>query len=163
MSAKGTCKLLSVTVLMSVTSLAGTGCQQKMDIVDTAAANPSFGTLVKAVQAAGLVDALKGEGPFTVFAPTNAAFAKLPSGALEDLLRPEKRSALQSILKYHVVPGNVMAKDVAALTSAETLEGKDLKITTAHGEVMVDGARVTQTDIKCSNGVIHVIDSVMMP
>ncbi|NIQ98630.1 MAG: fasciclin domain-containing protein [Gemmatimonadales bacterium] len=133
------------------------------DIVDTAIAAGSFQTLVKAVQAAGLVDTLKGEGPFTVFAPTDEAFAKLPAGTLDDLLKPENKEKLTAILTYHVVPDKMMAADVAALDSATTVNGKDITITADEEGVTVDGARVVQTDIECSNGVIHVIDSVMMP
>lgn len=133
------------------------------DIVDTAVAAGSFKTLANALTAAGLVETLKGEGPFTVFAPTDAAFAKLPAGTLEDLLKPESKAKLSAILTYHVVPGKVMAKDVVGLSSAKTVNGKALKIAVKDGTVMVDNARVTQTDIECSNGVIHVIDAVMLP
>ena len=132
------------------------------DIVDTAVAG-KFNTLVAAVKAAGLVETLKGPGPFTVFAPTDEAFAKLPAGTLEELLKPENKAKLQSILKYHVVPGKVMAKDVVKLNSAQTAEGQRVSIRTAGGVVMVDNARVLQTDIVASNGVIHVIDSVILP
>jgi uncharacterized surface protein with fasciclin (FAS1) repeats len=133
------------------------------DIVDTAVAAGSFGTLVQAVQAAGLVETLKGEGPFTVFAPTDEAFAKLPAGTVEDLLKPENKEKLTAILTYHVVPGRVMAADVVGLESATTVNGADLSIEVADDTVMVDGAKVVQTDIECSNGVIHVIDGVMLP
>lgn len=132
------------------------------DIVETAVAG-NFNTLVAAVKAAGLVDTLKGPGPFTVFAPTDEAFAKLPPGTLESLLKPENTAKLRSILTYHVVAGNVLAKDVLKLHSANTVEGQSLAIKTVHGEVMVDGAHVTKTDIVASNGVIHVIDSVLLP
>jgi len=133
------------------------------DIVDTAVAAGSFGTLVTAVQAAGLVETLKGEGPFTVFAPTDEAFAKLPAGTLEDLLKPENKEKLTAILTYHVVPGRVMAADVVGLKSATTVNGAELSIEVADDTVMVDGAKVVQTDIVCSNGVIHVIDAVVLP
>ena len=133
------------------------------DVVDTAITAGSFQTLVKAVQAAGLVETLKGEGPFTVFAPTDAAFEKLPAGKLDDLLKPENKEQLKAILTYHVVPGKVMAAEVVALESATTVNGKDLAIKVDDGTVMVDNARVVQTDIECSNGVIHVIDSVLTP
>ena len=123
----------------------------------------NFNTLVAAVEAAGLVDTLKGPGPFTVFAPTDEAFAKLPPGTLESLLKPENKAKLQSILTYHVVAGNVLAKDVVKLHSAKTVEGQSVTIKTANGGVMVDGAHVTKTDIVTSNGVIHVIDSVLLP
>lgn len=132
------------------------------DIVETAVAG-NFNTLVAAVKAAGLVDTLKGPGPFTVFAPTDEAFAKLPPGTLESLLKPENTAKLRSILTYHVVAGNVLAKDVLKLHSANTVEGQSLAIKTVNGEVLVDGAHVTKTDIVASNGVIHVIDSVLLP
>jgi transforming growth factor-beta-induced protein len=131
------------------------------DIVDTAVAAGSFKTLVAAVQAAGLVDALKGDGPFTVFAPGDEAFAKLPAGTVEALLKDPQ--ALGNILKYHVVAGKVMAADVVKLTEAETLLGKKITIKVDGGKVMVDGANVVTTDIETSNGVIHVIDSVILP
>lgn len=130
------------------------------DIVDTAASAGQFNTLVKAVKAADLVDTLKGPGPFTVFAPTDAAFAKLPAGTLEALLKDEKK--LASILTYHVLPGKVMAADVKP-GSFKTVQGQLLKITMPMGAVMVDNARVTKTDIVTSNGVIHVIDTVVLP
>ena len=135
----------------------------KKDIVETAVAAGDFKTLAAALQAAGLVDTLKGAGPFTVFAPTDEAFAKLPAGTLEDLLKPENKQKLVSILTYHVVAGDVMAKDVVKLSEAKTVNGKEVKIMVQGGKVMVDGANVTKTDIKCSNGVIHVIDSVLLP
>jgi len=131
------------------------------DIVDTAVAAGNFKTLVAAVQAAGLVDALKGAGPFTVFAPTDEAFAKLPAGTVDALLKDPK--ALGDILKYHVVAGKVMAADVVKLTSADTLLGKSVAIKAEGGKVMVNEANVTATDIEASNGVIHVIDAVLMP
>ena len=133
------------------------------DIVDTAIEAGSFKTLAAALTAAGLVETLRGEGPFTVFAPTDDAFAKLPAGTLEDLLKPENKARLSAILTYHVVPGKVMAKDVVGLSSAKTVNGKALKIAVKDATVMVDNARVTKTDIQCSNGVIHVIDAVMLP
>jgi transforming growth factor-beta-induced protein len=133
------------------------------DVVDTAVAAGSFKTLAIALTAGGLVETLKGEGPFTVFAPTDEAFAKLPAGTLDDLLKPENKDTLSAILTYHVVPGKVMAKDVVSLSSAKTVNGQDLKIATRDGKVMVDNATVTKTDIDCSNGVIHVIDAVLMP
>jgi len=136
---------------------------EKQDIVDTAVAAGSFKTLAKALDAAGLVDTLKGKGPFTVFAPTDEAFAKLPAGVLEDLLKPENKDKLVAILTYHVVPGEVLASQVTKLKSAKTVNGQALTITTEGGAVMVDSAKVVRTDILCSNGVIHVIDSVMLP
>lgn len=136
---------------------------QSKDIVDTAVAAGSFTTLAKALQAADLVTTLKGPGPFTVFAPTDEAFAKLPAGALDDLLKPENKAKLQSVLKYHVVPGKVMAADVTKRSPAKTVEGQALTVKEMGGKVMVDAATVTKTDISASNGVIHVIDTVLMP
>lgn len=133
------------------------------DIVDTAVAAGSFKTLVAAVQAAGLVDALKSEGPLTVFAPTDEAFAKLPAGTVETLLKPENKEKLATILKYHVVAGAVRAKDVVKLTSADTLAGQRVDIKVAGGTVTVDNARVIKPDVAASNGVIHVIDTVILP
>ena len=133
------------------------------DIVDTAVAAGSFKTLVKALQAADLVATLKGAGPFTVFAPTDEAFAKLPAGTLEALLKPENRSKLQRILTSHVVAGKVMAADVVKTTSAKAVSGETLTIASGDGGVTVDGAKVVKTDIATSNGVIHVIDSVILP
>ena len=132
------------------------------DIVDTVAAD-SFKTLATALQAAGLVNTLKGAGPFTVFAPTDAAFAKLPAGTVESLLKPENKARLTAILTYHVVPGRVLAAQVAGMSSAPTANGQPLTINAENGMVMVGGARVTKTDILCSNGVIHVIDTVLLP
>lgn len=154
-------------LLMASVSFAG-DCKAgkasaKKDIVDTAVGAKSFTTLVAAVKAAGLVDTLKGDGPFTVFAPTDEAFAKLPKGTLETLLKPENKTKLQNILKYHVVPGKVMAKKVVTLDSAKTVLGQKVKIKTSEGGVMVNGANVVKTDIQCSNGVIHVIDTVLLP
>jgi uncharacterized surface protein with fasciclin (FAS1) repeats len=133
------------------------------DIVDTAVAAGSFNTLAKALQAADLVDTLKGAGPFTVFAPTDEAFAKLPQATLEDLLKPENKAKLRRILTYHVVAGRVMAADVMKLKSAKAVSGDTIAINANGGTVTVDGARVLKTDIKASNGVIHVIDSVILP
>jgi uncharacterized surface protein with fasciclin (FAS1) repeats len=132
------------------------------DIVDTAAAG-QFTTLVRAVQAAGLVDTLEGPGPFTVFAPTDAAFAKLPAGTLDDLLRPENKARLAAILTYHVVPGRVTAAEVARLEEAETVNGETVDVKADGGGVMINDARVTAADVAASNGVIHVIDAVMLP
>lgn len=132
------------------------------DIVDTAVAAGSFKTLVAAVKAAELVDALKGAGPFTVFAPTDAAFAKFPPTVIQDLLKPENKVKLQGILTYHVVAGKVLAADVVKLKVAKTVQGQDLKIDARDG-VKVDEANVVTTDIQCSNGVIHVIDAVVLP
>ena len=132
------------------------------DSVDTAIAG-KFTTLVAAVKAAGLVETLKSTGPFTVFAPTDAAFAKLAAGTLDNLLKPENKAKLQNILKYHVVAGKVMASDVIKLHSAKTVEGQELNIAVVNGAVTVEGANVTKTDIGTTNGVIHVIDSVLLP
>ena len=131
------------------------------DLIETAAAAGSFTTLAKALEAAGLVETLKGEGPFTVFAPTDEAFAKLPAGTLDALLKDKKK--LTAILTYHVVPGEVTSEQVAALTSAKTVNGKELSIATADGKVTVGNATVTQADVPATNGVIHVIDSVLLP
>lgn len=132
------------------------------DIVDVAEAG-HFNTLVAAVKAAGLVDALKGPGPFTVFAPTDEAFARLPAGTLETLLKPENQEQLRKMLTHHVIAGEVMAKDVVKLHSAKTLEGGNLAIKSGDGGVMVGKARVIKTDIAASNGVIHIIDAVLLP
>ena len=137
--------------------------QQQKDVVDTAVSAGSFKTLVAAVKAAGLVETLKGEGPFTVFAPTDEAFAKLPAGTVESLLKPESKAKLQAILTYHVVPGKVMAADVVKLSGAVTVQGQQVDIAVTDGTVTVDKAKVLKTDIACSNGVIHVIDSVILP
>lgn len=133
------------------------------DIVDTAVGAGSFNTLVAAVKAAGLVETLKGPGPFTVFAPTDEAFAKLPKGTVESLLKPENKAKLQAVLTYHVVAGKVKAADVVKLTGAKTVQGQQIDIKVADGKVTVDGANVIKTDIETSNGVIHVIDSVILP
>ena len=143
-------------------ALAVTPAASAADIVDVAVAG-NFKTLVAAVKAADMVDVLKGAGPFTVFAPTDEAFAKLPAGTVETLLMPENKAKLQSILKYHVVAGKVMAKDVMKLNSANTVEGSSVSIKTMGGGVMVNNAHVTKADIKASNGVIHAIDTVLMP
>jgi uncharacterized surface protein with fasciclin (FAS1) repeats len=139
------------------------GMAMKNDIVDTAVAAGQFQTLAAALQAAGLVDTLKGDGPFTVFAPTDAAFAKLPEGTVESLLKPENKDQLTAVLTYHVVPGKVEARDVVALDSAKTVNGKAVSISVMDGTVKIDNATVTATDIEASNGVIHVIDSVILP
>jgi transforming growth factor-beta-induced protein len=133
------------------------------DIVDTAVEAGSFKTLAAALKAADLIETLKGKGPFTVFAPTDEAFAKLPEGTVETLLKPENKAKLAAILTYHVVAGKVEAKDAVKLKSAKTVNGASFKITASDAGVMVDKAKVVKTDIQCSNGVIHVIDSVIMP
>ena len=178
----GTISMLTATSAVAVvTAVAGTqdcpyskqsaACQPTValgaiagkDIVDTAVEAGSFKTLVAAVKAAGLVETLKGEGPFTVFAPSDDAFAKLPAQTIQHLLKPENKDQLTAILTYHVVPGRVMAKDVVSLSNATTANGQRIDIKTEDGGVMIDGANVVATDISCSNGVIHVIDSVIMP
>ena len=133
------------------------------DIVEVAASAGTFNTLVAAVQAAGLVETLKGDGPFTVFAPTDAAFAKLPAGTVDSLLRPENKDQLIAILTYHVVSGKVMASEVVGLESAQTVQGQELVVSIQDGTPMVNNAKITQTDIAARNGVIHVIDTVLMP
>ena len=148
------------SLLLATAALAAPPAQ---DIVDTAVAAGSFKTLVAAVQAAGLVDTLKGAGPFTVFAPTDEAFAKLPPGTVEDLLKPENKAKLAAILTYHVVAGQVMAKEAMKLHEAKTVNGEELMIKTSMGSVMINDAKVVKSDIVCSNGVIHVIDTVLLP
>jgi len=133
------------------------------DIVDTAVTAGSFKTLAAALNAGGLVETLKGKGPFTVFAPTDEAFGKLPKGTVEELLKPENKDKLVKILTYHVVAGKVTAADVVKLSSAETVEGSKVKIKVSDGKVKINDANVVKTDIAASNGVIHVIDSVILP
>jgi uncharacterized surface protein with fasciclin (FAS1) repeats len=145
------------------TSNAGTLRAQSKDLVETAVAAGSFKTLAKALAAADLVGTLKGAGPFTVFAPTDEAFAKLPAGTLEGLLKPENKQKLQRILTYHVVAGKVMAADVVKLQQATAVSGDSITVSTNQGGVRVDGARVTAADVAASNGVIHVIDAVILP
>ena len=159
---------MNIRALLNLTLLSGllfcsanAVAAAKADIVDTAVAAGSFSTLVTAVKAAELVDTLKGPGPFTVFAPNDAAFAKVPAADLEALL--QDKAALGKVLTYHVVPGKVMAADVVKLSSATTVQGQELKIEVKDGTVLVDGAKVISTDIETSNGVIHVIDSVVLP
>jgi uncharacterized surface protein with fasciclin (FAS1) repeats len=155
--------ILSIlTVSVALTAFAGS-MGKSADIVDTAVSAGDFNTLVTALKAAELVDTLKGEGPFTVFAPTDAAFAKLPAGTVEDLLKPENKEKLQAILLYHVVPGKVMAAEVVGMNSAKTAGGQSFSISQKDGGVYVDNAKVVKTDIVTSNGVIHVIDTVIMP
>lgn len=158
---------LTLTALLAGPALAGScgshaqsASTAKNDIVDTAVAAGSFQTLVTAVTEAGLVDVLKGDGPFTVFAPTDEAFAKLPKGTIESLLKDKE--ALTKVLTYHVVPGKVLAAEVAGLDSAKTVQGQSIRIDSSYG-VKVDNANVIETDIIASNGVIHVIDSVIIP
>ncbi len=149
---------------LAVSSLALSAQAYAADIVDTAVAAGNFKTLVAAVQAAGLVDTLKGAGPFTVFAPTDEAFAKLPAGTVDDLLKPENKDKLVAILTYHVIPGKVMAADVTGKeTKAKTVQGSEVTVNGNGGKVMVDGATVVTADVAADNGVIHVIDAVIMP
>ncbi|MBL8765032.1 MAG: fasciclin domain-containing protein [Phycisphaerae bacterium] len=133
------------------------------DVIAVAEKAGNFKTLIAAIKAAGLTETLKGKGPFTIFAPTDEAFGKLPKGTLDDLLKPENKEKLGNILKYHVVSGKVGAADVMKMKGAKTLEGSEAAITVKDKDVMVDAAKVTKTDIAASNGVIHVIDAVIMP
>lgn len=156
---KKTFVALAASTLIALPALAGT---MKKDIVDTAVEAGSFSTLVAAVQAADLVDTLKGDGPFTVFAPTDEAFAALPEGTVENLLKPENKEQLVAILTYHVVPGKVMSGDLSDDMAATTVQGSDVMIDLDNG-VMVEEATVVSADIETSNGVIHVIDKVILP
>jgi len=151
----------AVLTLGIVTAQAGKGHEK--DIVDTAVAAGSFNTLATALTAAGLVDTLKGKGPFTVFAPTDAAFAKLPAGTVEDLLKPENKAKLVSILTYHVLPEDVSRGQLDKMTSAKTVQGQSVMISKKDGKMMVNGADIAKGDVKASNGVIYVIDSVILP
>ena len=149
---------------MAFASTASAATAAKADIVDTAVAAGSFKTLAAALGAAGLVQTLKGPGPFTVFAPTDAAFAKLPAGTVETLLKPENKAKLIAVLTYHVVPGKVMSSALAGkVTEAKTVQGQTVKIDATHGHVMVNGAKVAAADVQATNGVIHVIDTVLLP
>lgn len=153
-----------VSALIAGTALAGGHKYSKQkDIVETAVSAGQFNTLAQALTAAGLVDTLQGEGPFTVFAPTDAAFAALPAGTVENLLKPENRDQLIAVLTYHVVPGKVLAADVIGLDKATSVQGDSIDITVAGGSVKVDQANVVKTDVLASNGVIHVIDQVILP
>ena len=152
---------IALTAAASLAAPAFAGGHSK-DIVDTAVSAGSFETLVAAVQAAGLVETLKGEGPFTVFAPTDEAFAALPEGTVEELLKPENKDQLTAILTYHVVPGKVMSGDLSNNMMATTVQGTDVTIMT-EGGVKVDGASVVTADVEASNGVIHIIDTVILP
>jgi uncharacterized surface protein with fasciclin (FAS1) repeats len=153
--------IISGALALSPTSVTAQGGNK--DIVETAVAAGSFTTLAKALQAAGLVDTLKGNGPFTVFAPTDEAFAKLPAATLTDLLKPENKDKLKRILTYHVVSGRVPASEVTKIRSAKAVSGDTIAIKASGGAVMVDNARVIKTDVGASNGIIHVIDAVMLP
>lgn len=159
-------RMIIATGFLAVASLANAGHHEEKsarDIVDTAVEAGQFSTLAAALGAADLVATLKGEGPFTVFAPTDEAFAKLPEGTVENLLRPANRDQLIEVLTYHVVPGKVKAADVVALDTAQTVNGAAITITVADDGVQVDSANVIATDIEASNGVIHVIDTVILP
>ena len=156
--------IAGIVAAMTITAAANMGAAgADKNIVDTAVAAGSFKTLAKALEAADLVETLKGTGPFTVFAPTDEAFAKLPTGTLEALLKPENKPKLQRILTSHVVAGKVIAADVVKISSAKAVSGNTLTIASRDGSVTVDGAKVVKTDIAASNGVIHVIDSVILP
>lgn len=162
-------RLLAATLLLAVVAVPAQaqdeGDMAEQTIVEIAQDNENFSTLVQALKAADLVGALQGEGPFTVFAPTNDAFAKLPDGQLESLLKEENKATLQSILKYHVVPANAPASKVTGMSEAKTLQGKMVNISTDDGVSLMgqNSATVTSTDIEASNGVIHVIDTVLLP
>ena len=155
--------MAGAAVAALVLSMGSSVRAQGKDIVDTAVGAGQFKTLAAALQAAGLVETLKGKGPFTVFAPTDAAFAKLPAGTVEMLLKPENKAKLTAILTYHVVAGKVMAADVVKMTEGKTVQGGMVKVSAMGGKVMINDAHVVTTDIAASNGVIHVIDTVMMP
>jgi uncharacterized surface protein with fasciclin (FAS1) repeats len=156
--------VVAAAMVLGLAATAGVArAEGQKDIVDTAVGAGSFTTLAKALQAAGLVETLKGAGPFTVFAPTDEAFAKLPAGTVEELLKPENKAKLTAILTYHVVPGKVMASQVTGLKSAKTVNGQSAAISVMDGRVMIDKAHVVKTDIAASNGVIHVIDAVLLP
>ena len=155
--------LLPLLVVLVIGTASLTLAQDKKDIVDTAVAAGSFDKLVTAVKAAGLVETLKGKGPFTVFAPTDEAFAKLPVGTLDNLLKPENKAKLVALLTYHVVPKKLTAKNVMIMTSAKTVNGHSLTFKYKDGWVLVDNAKVVKTDIMCTNGVIHGIDAVVLP
>ena len=158
-------KTLAIAAVAAIGLVAGVpdGRATEKNIVETAVAAGEFSTLAKALGAAGLVETLKGKGPFTVFAPTDAAFAKLPAGTVESLLKPENKAQLTAILTYHVVAGEVMAADVVKLSEARTINGKNVTVKTSGGAVMINDAKVTATDIAASNGVIHVVDTVILP
>ena len=156
-------KFLALAASVAITLGSAPAFAADKDIVDTAVAAGQFKTLAAALGAAGLVNTLKGPGPFTVFAPTDAAFAKLPEGTVATLLKPETKAALTAILTYHVVAGKVMAADVVKLAKARTVNGADVMITVSNGTVMINNATVTTADIVASNGVIHVIDTVLLP
>jgi uncharacterized surface protein with fasciclin (FAS1) repeats len=155
--------IASTALMITLGASTTTSARADKDIVDTAVAAGSFKTLAAALQAAGLVDTLKGAGPFTVFAPTDEAFAKLPAGTVENLLKPENKDKLKRILTYHVVSGKVMAADVMKMKTAKSVSGDSITIAARDGGVMVNQAKVVKADITATNGVIHVIDTVIMP
>jgi uncharacterized surface protein with fasciclin (FAS1) repeats len=155
--------IVATVTALTMISAGSSARAAEQDIVDTAVAAGQFKTLAAALSGAGLANTLKGPGPFTVFAPTDAAFAKLPAGTVESLLKPENKDKLTAILTYHVVPGRVTAADVGKLREAKTVNGKALTVSTGGSGVMINDAKVTATDIAASNGVIHVIDSVILP
>ncbi len=163
LSAFGVALALLVSTSAATAQMADHQDAMSNDIVDVAAEAGTFNTLIAAAQAADLVDALKGDGPLTVFAPTDDAFAKLPEGTVETLLKPENKEKLQAVLLYHVVAGKVTSDQVVNLTSAESLEGDTIDISVKEGKVYVDDAQVIAADIEASNGVIHVIDAVILP
>ena len=154
---------LSLAMLATLGLSRPASADEPMDIVDTAVEAGSFNTLAAALEAAGLVDALKGDGPFTVFAPTDEAFKALPDGTLESLLEEENNDTLVAILTYHVVPGSINSTEALEAGSATTLQGSDVTISVEDGQPMVNNANIVSTDIECSNGVIHVIDAVILP
>jgi uncharacterized surface protein with fasciclin (FAS1) repeats len=163
--------ILIIAIGLPVAAIAGnygysknkSGAVDTQDVIGTAISAGSFNTLVQAIQAADLVDTLKSKGPFTVFAPTDEAFAQLPAGTLENLLKPENKSELQAILTYHVVPGKIMSSDAGTLSSAKTVNGSSFRISRSGNGLMVDEANVIKADIVASNGLIHVIDRVILP
>ncbi len=156
--------LAASITLFAITANAGSyGYKSSKNIVETASSNGSFTTLVAALEAAGLSETLQGDGPFTVFAPTDEAFAKLPAGTVENLLLPENQDQLIAILTYHVVAGKVTSAQVVKLESATTVNGQDVQIRQEKDTVMIDGATVAAVDVMASNGVIHVIDEVILP
>ena len=154
---------ITAALLLATTAIAGHHGAEKKDIVDTAVANGNFSTLAAALEAGGLIETLKSDGPFTVFAPTDEAFAKLPDGTVEMLLLPENKDKLVAILTYHVIPGEVSAAEVVKLDSASTVNGSDVQITVLDSNVSINDSSVVMTDIYASNGVIHVVDTVILP
>jgi len=156
-------KSLACMLSIAVLSTGSVSAADKKDIVDTAVAAGSFKTLAAALTAAGLVETLKGEGPFTVFAPTDEAFAKLPAGTVEELLKPENKAKLTDILTYHVVAGNVASDAAMKLTTATALNKKAIKLEVKEGALYLNESKVTAADVACTNGVIHIIDTVLLP